>query len=495
MEHLFFKPTKAELDTRVESILASEVLDCDWMTIPNLGWEPTWPVYTWLGFDHERYAVSNPPGSFADYGRVRGWNVELITPESALWGIHADLQGQSGETALDLIAAFLQSWFFVGLLECTLAKRMTLDCVTRLDPDGQRRIDTRYLTFVFYAEVRRVEKMSLPEKRQMLNGILGVLSEYERMRWNLHQRAEAYVAQHNTNRASDKRSYPEDMAEIHNLSALACDIIFHVYRRSCGLLLIDKTLLWGGSLKFKDCLRPSVRRLLSAGFCKSFLDEITDFNHSTMEWVAWWGKHTGIPNLENHDDCTEQQCKLQHLRDMAAIHTGTCDYDDCRKIAPPLEVVLTALEFGRVPLICLVKERENDEIIINVSVFDIEELQAADYVAISHVWRHGRGGTTEGGILQCQLRAVWASVFNTHLAISPHSNYQRPETTPLFWMDSLCVPSSVEHRKKAIQNINRIFSSCERVLVLDEALRSMKMAGHSTEGTLAGVLTSAWQSR
>ena len=91
--------------------------------------------------------MSNPLGSSADSGRVRGWIVELIESETALWGIHPDLLSHGEEVALRLMAAFLQSWF--DAIECEWS---ALNQYT-------------YLDLHIYAEVQRVSGLTLPQKR------------------------------------------------------------------------------------------------------------------------------------------------------------------------------------------------------------------------------------------------------------------------------------------------------------------------------------------
>ena len=251
----------------------------------------------------------------------------------------------------------------------------------------------------------------------MLHRITDVLGQCESFGWDLHKRAQVYLTEDDTTRAADEETYPRVLPEILGLSALARDIVVHVYKQSCSLQLVDESLLWRGALRFKDCLRPTLSRLLSAGFCRSHLHEMVDFNQSTMEWIAWWGESTGIPRLEDHDDVPNSGASLTIQGNSGNSHR-VLRLRRLQKDHATTRRVLTALELGQIPLVRVSKHKKNNRMTLEIYICGIEELRAVEYVTISRVWRYGRGGSTESGVLQRQSGAIWASVFSTYLSVS-----------------------------------------------------------------------------
>lgn len=111
------------------------------------------------------------------------------------------------------------------------------------------------------------------------------------------------------------------------------------------------------------------------------------------------------------------------------------------------------------------------------------------YVAISHVWRHGLGSTTEDGLSICQMHEL------DDISRNETTSTQSQSLSVPFWMDSLCVPASKKHRRLAISSINTVFEACEQVIVLDKSLRTLKYMDDSDQSRLAAIACSAWRTR
>lgn len=129
---------------------------------------------------------------------------------------------------------------------------------------------------------------------------------------------------------------------------------------------------------------------------------------------------------------------------------------------------------------------------ISLDVVPTKDLSEKDYIAISHVWRHGLGSTAEVGLPACQI-----SFIESLLCKFEHPTLIGDEqrvTLPMFWIDSLCIPSSPLHRKLAILGINAVFQDSP-VLVIDRSIVSMRQDETSIESLLAAIIYSAWQSR
>ncbi|KAJ7508991.1 hypothetical protein B0H11DRAFT_1963401 [Mycena galericulata] len=148
--------------------------------------------------------------------------------------------------------------------------------------------------------------------------------------------------------------------------------------------------------------------------------------------------------------------------------TSSCT---CAFIKPSLSAVCESVQENKVPVL----------------VYDGTELLvrgAGDvaYVAISHVWADGLGSTTEEGLPGCQVQRL------AHLAgkLLPGG---------AFWQDGLCIPEQREHRNRAIRLMKETYADADKVLVLDEGLRTSCSQSTPKEECLLRIATSGWMQR
>ncbi|KAJ8457555.1 hypothetical protein ONZ51_g11461 [Trametes cubensis] len=182
-------------------------------------------------------------------------------------------------------------------------------------------------------------------------------------------------------------------------------------------------------------------------------------------------------SLGEHASCREDVCvfhtvtdtdmyKLRHAR-------PSCD---CANVKPPLDDVLRLLDGGIVPVV-----------VYEGSVLRVIPAQETSYVAISHVWSEGMGSTTDVGLPACLVAHI-----------SDLVRRLVPEHGGAFWMDSLCVPSAREQRKRAIKLMADTYRNASKVLVIDDSVRTMcysERAGTPWTEILLRVTTSAWVRR
>ncbi|KAG7115894.1 hypothetical protein HYQ44_007339 [Verticillium longisporum] len=75
---------------------------------------------------------------------------------------------------------------------------------------------------------------------------------------------------------------------------------------------------------------------------------------------------------------------------------------------------------------------------------------------------------------------------------------QTLKRSPLFWMDTLCIPVSPQYaniRQKAISKMALIYTAAAQVLVVDRDLENMSIAKRSTAELTAWTATSKWNTR
>ena len=497
MEHLFCTPSQNELDSIADRLDKSREYSCDWHTAPLLSKNITWPVYEWLGFGHDHGSRSPALEHFKQYAMRYAMNgepnienvVARLLPVCALTGFH------SKEDLTSSRLAFLQSWLTFGFLETILEKCIRLNFLTRVDGAGRNVIDTRNLTFALYVEKRKAGRLSESQLQRRVAQLEALFAEHLHVIAAIRQViTELSQLSQNQNTRYDS---VDILVNIAFVSSLISEIVAHVWCGTVGGRIPSISL--GGPPPWIEFIQPLRDKLVSKGMCPNFLKTTDLRRYTILSWLGWWAQECGIPCLDDHSKCSENACILDKTPPYEPQHSPACVSKACKLVQMPFNLIKMALESGAHPLLKLKtpqKESYGHEVLhyqtrIEVDVACTYDLSSTEYVAFSHVWRHGLGSTTEQGLLDCQLRVLWEA-----LALHDEITYE-PDgaTSTLFWIDSLCIPSSPEHRRLAIQGINSIFTRSNRTIVLDHALRLMSTAEHKTESILAAIKTSAWRTR
>ncbi|KAI6029021.1 hypothetical protein EDC04DRAFT_3091903 [Pisolithus marmoratus] len=148
--------------------------------------------------------------------------------------------------------------------------------------------------------------------------------------------------------------------------------------------------------------------------------------------------------------------------------TSSCT---CAFIKPTLPAVCKSVQKNKVPVLVY----DGTDLLVR-SAGDVA------YVAISHVWADGLGSTTEQGLPGCQVQRL------AHLAgkLVPDG---------AFWQDGLCIPGQKEDRNRAITLMKETYADADKVLVLDEGLRTSCSLSTLKEECLLRIATSGWMQR
>jgi hypothetical protein len=113
------------------------------------------------------------------------------------------------------------------------------------------------------------------------------------------------------------------------------------------------------------------------------------------------------------------------------------------------------------------------------------------YTAISHVRAEGLGNTCASSLPWCRVRQLQTLVDRLH------SQKASPSTQPaphVFWIDTLCLPSSRPFRRQARSSIYRTFSYAEAVLVIEPDFMMRTLASAPTSSMLSTYLDLIQQS-
>jgi hypothetical protein len=148
---------------------------------------------------------------------------------------------------------------------------------------------------------------------------------------------------------------------------------------------------------------------------------------------------------------------------------------------PDLDKVCDIIHRGGVPLILVCNSPTSGS---HLQLDLVEYKENMRYVAISHVWAHGRGNPYANELPLCQLEYIVRKVIET--------GYLPPYR---FWMDTLCVPlSPIEARKQAIVTIRQVYQEAMAVLVLDRSLEESSTPSLYLE-CLIRLITCDWTKR
>ena len=205
-----------------------------------------------------------------------------------------------------------------------------------------------------------------------------------------------------------------------------------------------------------------------------------------------------------HHRCRDTQCTAYTVDEATykTRHTSACHDSLCKSVEPRILTTAigskdkyTALS-QQMATIPMVSYSGGEVTMINVTpsghglgvrLFNtIVRPGLIRYVAISHVWVDGLGSPRANELPMCQIREIQTLV-NKMYSVDCHP-------VP-FWVDTLCIPLEEAARNEAIGNMEWVYKSADRVLVLDNSLRSVESAGTSVEERAVRILCSPWNSR
>lgn len=434
-------------------------------------------------------------------------------------------------------ASMLQCWLTFGVLEAIFQKRIKLNYLTRETEHGVRLIDSRNLTFLLCTEAKQIELFPNYGRYKILPRIRSILYESDRVNNHFLDIFECFWDNITTNsNCQESKQVLEHIQEGFIIHGLFWEVLAYFHFNISHKLTETIT----ASLYYhRDAMRRTLIETISpTGLCPRFIQCSVQLSYTICFWLLFWASRTKIPSIEDHGRCSAEQCKLDSSPKLERQHRAECVAHDCYVSRPSVAAVYEILDRGAIPLMQLRRD-DNDKIWIKTIRCTREDLRRSDYVAFSHVWRHGYGSTTEEGLLQCQINFLWHIMTNLtkeaglhdHIEFSvclyvsciqcgtsalPHLllptyhsklSYLNPreieyvkltgliQAPSYFWIDSLCVPSSLAHRRIAIQSINTAYRSTWAVFVIDKALTTIKIAERDDLELYTAVATCAWQTR
>lgn len=177
--------------------------------------------------------------------------------------------------------------------------------------------------------------------------------------------------------------------------------------------------------------------------------------------------------------CTRTQCLASQLQKSSYRTVHTSNGCLCSFQGFDSTTVEAIVEAGELPLVAW--DRNHHVVNLGSGKFD------APYVAISHVWSDGLGNPHGNTMPQCQLEALSKLVQDLYPG--------KTEQTP-FWIDTICCPARQSKGKRiAIRKMRDTYACADKVLVLDNVLRSIEVIGRAVTELAFYIYSSNWSSR
>jgi hypothetical protein len=462
MEHLVYIPAHTQ---GPKAVLQAHILDEG--SIPSADEvEAVEPVTPWLGFAHDEKNL----GPFHMYGPSSGWRLEKVW-DGELRHSHDSLSTLPSDQVAERVAALLQSWLYFGLLEAFVDKKVKISFMTKRRPSTSTVLYSKNLCHALQGRVFQLRSNDDKAKKKLNDQIQNDISlTHDWIRrftaWSVeafHSRLEA--------------SYPGFMklvgvitpAIVRLAEALEC---------TCIHALPNLQTLGARDWYYPYFVGASRRKIfLDLGWCPftiKLLEETT--SQSLLDWIV--SRKRRYP-IAGHALCDSNECVRNKIDEWSYVQQHATPDCECPKLKPNVATIPAVLVKSLIPLITV--QRLETEVTIEVSDAPLES--PSSYVAISHVWVDGLGGSTETGLHRCQTLRLQTLVSQL-MSISPAP----------FWIDTLCIPEQIEYRNAAILQMRNVYQNATAVLVLDKSIQTCKTTA-STEEILLSIYSSPWMQR
>ncbi|RPB12624.1 hypothetical protein P167DRAFT_545506 [Morchella conica CCBAS932] len=430
------------------------------------------PTTEWLRFHHHE---SVPLTNFHDYPSARGWDMDRVW-RGDLGAAHPSLNGLSSSEISSSVAALLQSWLYLGLLEAALQKRVPVKSFTIENTGSIPKLFSMRLGTYFNAwDTQARIMLKDPSKQKQWNrSVVDALVE-----------AHSWVA-----RLSRFQRQTEDCRVTGGLQARFPEFGDQVCGTLPAIIRLAEAIDCGRRRIFRSChadVSPALtwkcpdgaagarrHRLQSRHWCPftiSMLEATTC--QSVMDWIDSTQKEYPSPH---HASCTESACSRNNLNTSAYKTEHVNPQCVCAFIAPSLDDMIPIFQQDGTPVIRVVHNGVETRLEVSASS------PRNPYVAFSHVWVDGLGSVSEKGIPTCQALRLSALAEE---ALGPGA---------ALWIDSLCIPETYVWRKRATTALNRTYREATAVVVVDQTIRKSQR-GIDAEDFLLAIYTSAWCQR
>jgi hypothetical protein len=217
-------------------------------------------------------------------------------------------------------------------------------------------------------------------------------------------------------------------------------------------------------------------RFENTDWCRSDIKLLEDHLDVELIYYASMLQRKGLKR--NHSGCSDDAC-LAHQVIKGSYETRHVDQNcTCHHITINVETVDRILLQGGVPAVKIGCEGD-----MRLEVVDVADA-STPYICISHVWSDGLGNERSNSLPRCQLQHLQELCSKTPLGkhqvaseTSMHkeerAHHELTDCQVPIWIDTLCVPLS-QHRKLALQAIEKTYRHADIVLVIDLELTNTR---------------------
>ncbi|KAK4574487.1 hypothetical protein LTR86_001328 [Recurvomyces mirabilis] len=412
-------------------------------------------------------------------------------PNRQGWKYVKDISVFEGGT-VDQLAALLQAWLFFGLVQEVTGEPLDQDSFveSRAPLDSDSSLTTSALPSLITAWTDRMEALDPSTRSAERSRVYTMLQETTDILWQIdaqvHHRPE-YIA-----------------AQLPPALLLSLALVVEAFKHAIVRAFEEPYIPTGKTGQ------RFLRTLLSAnGWCPSLIKSaITHLDLGTVVYVISLGP---CSREKEHSKCTETIClALQTAGVRTPSHAQDCS-NPCYNVEPDLSGVIELISKGSIPLLYFVKKPYLVPI-TDIAGYDdqtnpptaalglgVREYEPGDcYTALSHVFGEGTGNTEGNYLPKCTLIEIW-QVLQAQMqredATGPDAYWG--EGSPLFWMDTLCVPVAPQHhhlRNLAIAHMRQIYQNASRVLVLSPETRKLE-SGTAVIEMYTKTFLSGWMQR
>ena len=481
MEHLFFEADQESIEDRVTAAYLSDILEDDWTIIkqdfrklPHVQ-----PTTTWLGFEHDPVSgqpEDRPPvqRNLNDYAKIRGWDIERAWDRGELRKAHPRFIDEQTDPSViaHQLAAMLQSWLYFGFLEAITGKMIHTSYLVRPDESGRPLIYSQNLAFCLQAWVEESRQQSSSEIEIILenarDNLLAALANLQRIFGTTDPDLKV--------REWTDKNYP-GFCELMVMLTPAIIRLTDVVGVASERTIPDSDLRMMAFEAPREALDTRNMRLQGRGWCPFLLRYCEANLHvSVLDWLDGSGKTNASGG---HADCTKSACVRNNIETETYQMQHYRDDCHCSIVKPDFDGIIDAIDRGHVPVFEVSEGPDS----IGLTVSSRSSALPGDYIAISHVWVDGLGSTTEDGIFACQARRLGDLIARlSHYSGAP------------IWIDSVCIPSSPEHRRKAISLLRNVYRNAAQVLVVDKTVQRCQK-DMPAEDLAWSIVCSPWMQR
>ena len=378
----------------------------------------------------------------------------------------SDGQWSTGYSLSHSLASAMQSWLFFGMASQALGRHISYEEFAGADSDGSHiSIDVR-LPEWYWRELKA--------RWDELDGSL-TAAEFE------------------AKRVQQKKIYESALILVVYMDTLAIylndDKLTEILLSIHMLLYLVAQVLDSNTPRITQTTTTSAstallkRRMIKNGWCEKRLNFL---DASPMTYPAFYFLSSLKPpriNAEDHSSCSSKRCVVTSKLSKSLHRTHECL---CGDVVVPVDRVNTIVAYGGIPLV-RIKQSPLGRTELEV----VPYTPSSRFIAISHVWADRQFGSAQNCLPTCQVGylgevlsslptsidhwglrewiANWWSSRPSEMAPPSHA-YE------YFWLDSFCIPQTVEHadlRSKAIESMNLIYATASHTLVFDRGLQAL----------------------